>query len=215
MYALVLALLLLAVPAAAQDRQWGQFFIQDTTPLNAMKGSLWSAPASGEVKRCSTDPPCIWVAVGGSSSGLPSGLITIATTSCPTGFTEVTTLNGKTLVGTLVANADVGTTGGADTITPAGTISQPTLTMDAITQVINHTHGFTDLRGSAAGSQTTTRAMTETTDTTSTVTTMVTANPAGGVASITPTGTVSQPTLTGTQFDNRSAFVKVIFCQAD
>jgi hypothetical protein len=28
-------------------------------------------------------------------------------------------------------------------------------------------------------------------------------------------GTVSQPTFSGTQFDNRSAFVKLVFCVKD
>lgn len=50
---------------------------------------------------------------------IPSGTITIIVSgACPTGYTEVTALNGKTIIGTLAANNDVGTTGGSDSITP-------------------------------------------------------------------------------------------------
>lgn len=51
--------------------------------------------------------------------GLSSGTIILKLSgTCGTGFTEVSALNGKTLIGTVAANGDVGTTGGADTITP-------------------------------------------------------------------------------------------------
>src|SRR5690348_6703334 len=71
----------------------------------------------------------------------PVGSILIITSGgCPNGYTEVSALNGKTILGTVAANNDIGSTGGSDTITPAGTVSAPTLTMDAITSVINHTH---------------------------------------------------------------------------
>lgn len=43
--------------------------------------------------------------------------------TCPSGFAEDATLDGKTLFGTLAAHGDVGTTGGSDSITPAGSIS--------------------------------------------------------------------------------------------
>jgi hypothetical protein len=45
--------------------------------------------------------------------GIPSGAILIINTgSCPAGFTEVTGLDGKMPLGTLVAHSDIGTTGG-------------------------------------------------------------------------------------------------------
>jgi hypothetical protein len=65
---------------------------------------------------------------------VPPGLITIILSgTCPSGWTEVSALNGKMLKGTIAANGDVGTIGGNATITPAGTVSQPTLTMNAYT----------------------------------------------------------------------------------
>lgn len=65
--------------------------------------------------------------------GIPSGsiLLTLAA-ACPTGFTESTALAGKTLFGTLAANADVGGTGGADAITPAGSNSAPAFAGNAV-----------------------------------------------------------------------------------
>lgn len=76
-----------------------------------------------------------WVEQQGYSTGggIPSGLIVLSLSSCPTGFSEVTALNGKFLQGTLAANGDVGTTGGNTTVTPSGTVSQPTLAMNSYT----------------------------------------------------------------------------------
>ena len=50
--------------------------------------------------------------------GVPAGLITLSTAACPTGWTEVAGLTGKTLIGTTNAAGDAGTTGGSDNITP-------------------------------------------------------------------------------------------------
>lgn len=172
---------------------------------------------------------------GGGGGELPAGaIILIKSGTCPDGYVEDADLAGRTIIGTVAANDDIGTTGGADAITPAGTIS-------AINQVINHTHTVnvtdpthnhtqnahthvitsqTATTGSATsyehGTLDTSSAETEATEVTGSTTatnqaaatgiTASTANPAGGVASVTPT-------FTGTQFDNRSAFARVIFCQ--
>lgn len=45
-------------------------------------------------------------------------IVMIISGTCGVGFTEVSSLSGRTLVGTVAANGDVGTTGGSDTITP-------------------------------------------------------------------------------------------------
>lgn len=58
----------------------------------------------------------------GFTSQFPSGAIMfIASGTCPTGFTEVSALNGKMWRGTVAANGNVGTTGGADSVTPTFT----------------------------------------------------------------------------------------------
>lgn len=94
-----------------------------------------------------------WTAVGWASQagGVPTGsIIFIAAGTCPSGYAEVAGLNGKMWRGTVAANGNVGTTGGADSVTPtftgdgvtssavsagtpAGSNSAPTLTMNSYT----------------------------------------------------------------------------------
>lgn len=91
-------------PAAAPDTNYG-----DSTRF--LRGDWsWQVPSSG---------------------GLPSGLIVMTLTSCPAGFSEVASLSGKFVLGTVAANGNVGTTGGSDNITPAGTNSAPAFTGNA------------------------------------------------------------------------------------
>lgn len=155
-----------------------------------------------------------------SGDPVPTNLILLKTSgSCPTGYVEETGLDGKTILGTLDANGNVGTIGGNDNITPTGTISD-------ITGIINHTHivnindsghahtqrHFPTATGGSTGNTIDTSmsgTQTNSTLTTASTTSGITAssvNPAGGVSSITPT-------FAGTQFDNRSAFTRVIFCR--
>lgn len=55
-----------------------------------------------------------------------SGMVTfVVAGNCPGGFSEVAALNGKTLIGTLAANGNVGQTGGADSLPTNGTITVP------------------------------------------------------------------------------------------
>ena len=152
-------------------------------------------------------------AQGGS---LNVGDIVMRLSACGSGFTEVSALDAKTLLGTVAANMDVGGTGGDDTLTPAGTNSAPTFTGSALgthlhgtgtyatsahsgtavtdhashthdyTQVVNHTH--TVNVGSAADISSTTGAGNIFAGTTSSVV-ATSANPAGGVA----TGTTAGP----------------------
>src|SRR5258708_4660570 len=71
-------------------------------------------------------PTTTWV---GNQNYSPTGILMVVISgSCPTGWAEVSALNGKFLQGTLAANGDVGTTGGNATITPAGAVSAPTFT---------------------------------------------------------------------------------------
>ena len=191
-----------------------------------------------------------WTLMNPPATGLPSGLIALVRSgACPSGFAEVSELNGKMLFGTVAANKDVGDTGGDDTITPAGTNATvsagtpagtvawpagvPTFTGTLSTAIVNHTHGFTNARGATSGGATTTWSVgVSASDTSSTATTLLTGNPtSGGAASYTPVGTIAWPagvptfsgtalgthghTFTGTEFDNRSAYVKVIFCQSE
>lgn len=201
----------------------------------------------------------------GGGGGVPAGTIIMITSgSCSTGYTQVTALNGKTLIGTLAANGDVGTTGGNDSITPAGSVATgvftgtawtppviswpagvPTFTGTPFSSIINHTHPVTitstsRVQGGTTAATTGTHIMTSTATggsarapTAGDLFTGTTSNPTGGVASITPAGTNAWPAgvptigaytpagtigtqaFTGTSFDNRSAYTKVIFCSKD
>lgn len=63
---------------------------------------------------------------------VPAGLILMKRSgSCPTGWTEQSDMAGRAPLGTIASNGDVGTTGGSDTITPAGSNSAPTVAWPA------------------------------------------------------------------------------------
>ena len=174
---------------------------QPATPCNPNSGTWAIGTNTVAFYVCASDG-LSWLTVGGGGSALPAGaVVMILAGTCPSGYEEATELNGKTLVGTLAANKDVGTTGGSDTITA----------------VLNHTHavnvtdnGHTHLTqryptatGGSSGFTIDTSmsgTLADNTLPTKIATTGITAatvNPAGGVASI----------------DNRSAFTLVIFCK--
>lgn len=162
------------------------------------------------------------------ASEVPRGTILLMTAACPAGYAEVTAMNGVVPYGTIAANGDVGGTGGSNTITPTVaslTAAAQSFTGTPFTSVINHTHTVTvtyNVQGGTTAATTGTHVMTSTATggsarapTSGDVVSATTANPGGGVSSITPAGTNSTSAVTGTlnSFDNRPAFVKVIFCQ--
>lgn len=124
-----------------------------------------------------------------------------------------------------------GGTGGSTSYTPAGTVSVPTFTGTAFSSVINHVHtvtvndpGHTHLTqryptatGSSSGFTIDTSmsgTLADNTLPTKTATTGITAtteNPAGGVSSITPAGTISQPTFTGNAATIEPPYFKLAF----
>ena len=177
-------------------------------------GRLHSCDATGAWKGSATAADVAAVV----SSGMPSGAIVFVTSgSCPPGTSEATELNGRVALGTLAANANVGTTGGADTITPA--VADHASHTHTYTQIVNHTHplatgttatgNFSQVVGAIDASS----GGTGGTATQAAVAT-VSGNPAGGVASGTTAGPSATLAHVGTQFDNRSAFVRVIACRA-
>lgn len=239
------ALSLLACSLASAQQGWvGHILITNVAPtgpcggiselaINQMTGSVYICPISGQW-------PIVPNITGGNSAAVPSGLVTfVMSGTCPVGFTEVSALNGKMLKGTVTANGNVGTSGGADTITPTGTVSP-------ITSVVNHTHSVSvtdpghnhtqnahthtlQMQGGTTAATTGTHVMNSTatggssraattpdtanstTATNNSATTGIsasTANPVGGVASITPT-------FTGNAVDPSPSFLRVIFCSAN
>jgi hypothetical protein len=313
--------------------------IGSSPPGTCAVGAVFSNSTTGAVLSCTATNT--WTSVGGNTGGLPSGaIVLIDSGACPAGTGEVAGLDGVLPLGTVAANGNIGTTGGANTITPAGsnsapaftgdsvstnsvsggtpagTNSAPALTMNSYTpagtntapaftgsgwtppviswpagvpsfsgtpfsSVINHTHAINPawlVQGGTTAATTGTHIMTSTatggstrTPTTGDSIAATSSNPVGGVASITPagtvawpagvptiaaytpagtvaaptfsgtgatltgsvaaptftgsalgthshtvtaTGSVAAPTFTGTQFDNRSAFKRVIYCKA-
>lgn len=148
---------------------------------------------------------------------------------CPAGWTESSALNGSFPRGTINANADVGGTGGVDSVTPAGTVSTPTFsgaqgTTSAVSAGTpagtNSTASWTIATGGYAASTTHyspdsfggSALASGTTSITVPAETFTGSALATHTHTLTPSGTVSTPTFSGSSFDNRPAFVKVIFC---
>ena len=162
-----------------------------------------------------------WISIS-SSNPIPSGVIIISLTTCSSGWTEVTSLNGRMLRGTLAANGDVETTSGSDSITPTGTnstgtvtplgtiawpVGVPTFAGSSSTVVVNHLHTLatgTNATGSFSqviGTIDTSSGLTGGTPTQTALGTLSGNPTAGGAANYTPVGTISWPagvpTLTG------------------
>lgn len=125
---MVLALVfVMAVPVRAQITGTGGINYGTSVPATCSKGDVFSSTSLGKMYGCTAKDE--WTELGGGSGGPPAGaIIFIDTGTCPTGYSEVSAFNGKTIIGTLAANGNVGTTGGSDTITPAGTVAAPVFT---------------------------------------------------------------------------------------
>lgn len=194
---------------------------QPALPCSANVG-VWTVTTTSAVLWVCNSNSTAWI--NASVSSIPSGLITFVTSgTCPAGFTEVTALSGKTLFGTLAANGDVGGLGGSVTITPAGTNQSLTFTGSALA---THAHelpfqkvaGGTGLLGMLAPSifgTGTSRARESQSAAPTANTTSAAVLLSQAISAGTPAGTINTPAFTGTQFDNRSAYIKVIFCRKD
>jgi len=202
------ALALLALVARGQS--WGPNDYPDCASANQ---ALQYSRSNGAFS-CGT--------MSGGGTSVPAGAIVFVDTgSCPAGYTEVAALSGRMVLGTTNASANVGTTGGSDNITPAGIVSQPTFMGNALA---THAHELpfqipstTTTRQIAAATfgTGTSRAATAVSAAGTANTTSAAVALSQAVSAGTPSGTVSQPTFTGTQFDNRSAFIRLIGCKKD
>jgi hypothetical protein len=235
-------------------------YVQATEPVAVDVGYLWFDTSLLTMKVATAINPTAWSDLGagggGGGSSVPTGSILLVDSgTCPAGYAEVAGLDGKTPIGTLVANGDLGTTGGSDSLTPAGAIGAQTFTGTLASLTHSGANVTSTFTGAALGthahelpfqipSTTTTRQLasatfgtgtsraatavsgTGTSNTTSAAVALSQAvsagTPAGTVAntitqpsahSYTPQGTVSAGSFTGSSADNRSAFVKVLYCK--
>lgn len=156
----------------------------------------------------------VWGACGsGGGDPLPAGaIIFIISGSCPSGYSEETSLAAKFIVGTTNGAGDVGTGGGNDNITSVLNHTHPVTdpghnhTQNAHTHVVtsqtattgsatSYEHGTLDTSSAEAEVTEVTGSTTATNQ--SNTTGLTTNNPSGGVASI----------------DNRPAFLRLIPCK--
>ncbi len=133
-------------------------------------------------------------------NGVPSGsILHITSGTCPAGYTEVAALNGFMLRGTLAANADVGTTSGSDSITPAGTVAWPTAPTNVPTLAMDsYTPAGTNGTGSVSGTGGTEAAHTHSVTAAGT-------NGTGAVSGTSGTEAVHTHTVTATGTNGTSA----------
>lgn len=127
--------MLMAGVGASNDSRTPTMFVSGSTPPSAGVdvGYLWYDTSAGSLKVATSTGPVVWGAVGGGTSSggdpVPTGAILLmASGVCPATYVEEATLDGRTPIGTLTANGDLGATGGSDTLTPAGTINAQTFT---------------------------------------------------------------------------------------
>ena len=151
---------------------------QAESPRGGVQLSAANCSAGQHVAGVNSNGSLNCTADSGGGGGVPTGsIIFVDSGTCPAGFTEDSALSGRVVEFTLAANGDVGTTGGSDSITPAGSIA-----------VSAGPSATTTFKAASSGTSTT-------------------------VASSTHTHAAGS--FTGTSFDNRSAFIRVIGCKAN
>lgn len=175
--------------------------------------------------------PVVNGGTGQSTAVVPSGMIMfVGSGSCPTGWTEQN-FSGNYILATVAANGDVGTSGGSNSYTPAGSVSAPTFTGNSVstsavsagtpagtngtvTAAATGTKFSTSSSGTAALS-----AFNGTTVASGANTLTIPAETFTGSAlgthshTVTATGTNSAPSFTGTGATLQPTYTKLIPCQ--
>lgn len=171
------------------------------TPTNPASGDQrWFASLVTHRMACITS-------TGADCTTTPSGAITLTlAAACPGGFTQVTALDGKMPLGTLTAHGDVGSTGGNDNLTSSftgdtmpGHQHETPFMIDDGALVVGVTKS--SIYGVGLDMPGYVQQLNNDGVTTSGIGSALTEDVSAG----TPTGTNSTE-------DNRSAFVRVLFC---
>jgi len=134
---------------------------------------------------------------------IPAGTVIMVTTTCPSGFSEVAQANGRMPLGTLAANGNAGTTGGADNVTPVFTGTPLATHAHELPFQISSTTQIRQIAVAAFGTGSSRPATAQQTHTANTTNAAVALSQAVGAG--TPAGTIAA-------IDNRSAFIRVVFC---
>ena len=116
-------------------RNWSMWVRVDQLEQRGATGPTGATGAQASLGAAGTN--------GTNGTVIPTGMISfIASGTCPAGWTEVTTMIGRYIMGTTAANGGVGGTGGSTSYTPAGTNAAPTVgTLTAASQTFTGTPG--------------------------------------------------------------------------
>lgn len=149
---------------------------------------------------------CI-TSTGADCTTTPAGAIGLITLGvCPTGFSEVPGLDGKTLIGTIAAHMNVGSTGGDDSLTStfAGDVMPPhPHQLPFMVDDSNLVVGVAKSGVYGVGPDMNSYVQQLNNDGVTT---------SGIGAALTESVSAGTPTGVNSTEDNRSAFVRVIFC---
>jgi|SRR5437660_3863857 len=200
-----------------------------TLPTTCSPGDVFVVTGIPAISVCSAINTWSQIATTTSSS-IPAGLITLINSgTCPTGWTEVSGLNGKFLRGTIAANSNVGQSSGSDAIVP--TINTLTAAAQTIAWPVAvpingaiATGTFANVATATTGNYAATNVLIGTGAANACKATapnlvVPAESHSGSLVSPTITWPASVPTnssssVTGTLngFDNRPAYTNVIFC---
>lgn len=175
--------------------------VETSAPANPPAGvERWFASSATNRMACITS-------TGADCTTTPTGTIVLTLSlGCPAGFTNVAALDGKMPLGTLTSHANTGTTGGSDTLTPTfmgdalpGHQHETPFMVDDGNLVVGVTKS--SVYGVGLDMPGYVQQLNNDGVTTSGIGSALTEDVSAG----TPTGTNSTE-------DNRSAFVRVLFC---
>jgi hypothetical protein len=238
--------LVLSAGAQAQTRYGASVYVQTTAPIattGTTLGSLWWDTSGNALNVLTQLSPAVWTPIQtgtGGGGSVPTGFVgMVLSGTCPSGFAEVSALNGVLVRGTVAANGNVGTTGGSDSYTPQGSVAAPIFTgASATTSAVsagtpagsNSVPTYTGALGTLAVTAHTVVATKQGAAAGNVVTTAThafTGVPGGTVSAptftgsalgththtLTATGSNSAPSFTGTPATVIPAYVNAIFCQ--
>lgn len=222
--------------SGATSHEWMQY-IDSSGTQHLSQPSCEDLSDAGPLCSSSVSSAQIQSAIGSgvyapAASGVPSGMIGfIASGTCPSGWTELSSYAGEYVLATKAANSDVGTTGGSSSYTPAGTVAAPVFTGSSVTtsavsagtpagtnSTVSLAVTGTKMTTSGSGTAAATGVGSVTVSTSSQNVTIPAETFTGSALAththnVTAAGTNSAPAFTGTAATIRPPYIKLIPCQ--